>query len=110
MTLKEQINAFKTARAEELAEAEELIKNGNKDTVWHWNSESEQVASLEGSYEFFLSKFPIKEEQTEDNIIRFCGQEVYDLWNGYKDDNIQSRQNHCAALYAFIKGKVDLTI
>lgn len=110
MILKKIIKEFEVARIAELQEAEEWIRKGDKNTVWHWESESKQTASLEGSYEFFLSKFPTKEEQTEDNIIRFCGQEIYDLWNGYKDDNIQSRQNHCATLYDFIKGKLDSTI
>lgn len=104
------IKKFKAVRTTELQEAIQWINKGNKDAVWHWESESKQAASLEGSYEFFLSKFPTKEEQTEDNIIRFCGQEIYDLWGGYEDDNIQSRQNHCAALYAFILEKLNSTI
>lgn len=93
-------------RAKELEEAKEWIEKGDKNASWHWDSPEDQPASLEGSYDFFLVKNPNPEDQTEDNIIHFCGQEVYDLWNGYPDDNITSRQNHCAALYHFIKEKI----
>lgn len=105
--LAEQIEQFKSVRLDELVEATMWIKNGDGNAVWHWDSQEKQQASLEGSYEFFLSSYPYKEDQTEDSIIHFCGKEIYDLWNDYKDDNVQSRANHCAALYSFIKGKLD---
>lgn len=110
MTLKKQMKKFRAVRDAELQEATEWINKGDKKAVWHWEGKDKQTASLDGSYGFFLSKFPTKEEQTEDNIVRFCGQEVYDLWNGFPDDNLRSRQNHCAALYFFIKEKVGSTI
>jgi hypothetical protein len=93
-------------RTEELREAKEWIEKGDKDASWHWESPEGQPASLEGSYDFFLVQNPNPEDQTEDNIIHFCGQEIYDLWNDYPDDNIISRQNHCTALYHFIKEKL----
>lgn len=104
--LAEQIEQFKSIRLEELVEASMWVKNGDENAVWHWDSKEKQQASLEGSYEFFISSYPYIEEQTDENIIRFCGKEVYDLWNDYKDNNIQSRANHCAALYSFINDRL----
>lgn len=101
--LAEEIEQFKSVRLEELVEATMWIKNGDKHAVWHWESKEKQQASLEGSYDFFLSSYPCMADQTEENIIRFCGKEIYDLWNDYNDDNVQTRANHCAALYSFIK-------
>lgn len=104
---KEPVGIFDRLLTEELLEAMIWIKNGNKDASWHWEDPSKEVPALDGSYYFFLSKYRLPEERTEENIIRFCGQEVFDLRNGLKDDNVQSRQNHCAALYAHIKGRIE---
>lgn len=106
MTLKEGIEIFQNTIAQELAEAKILISKGDKNAIWHWDNKDKQPASLDSSLHFFLSKYPNMKEWTEDNISHFCGQEIYDLWNGYKDDNIQNRQNHCAALYSHIKDQV----
>ena len=100
--LKKQIESYKKVKIAEIKEATRWIKNGNKDAAWHWKSKEDQPASLGGSFEYFLSKYPNAEDQTEDNIIRFCGQEIYDLWNDYEDDSLSSRQDHCASLYAYI--------
>ena len=104
--LKKQIESYNKVRAKEITEATKWIKNGEKDADWHWEDKEKQPDSLEGSFEYFLAKYPNKEDHKEDNIIHFCGQEIYDLWNDYEDDKLSSRQNHCAALYVYIKEKI----
>lgn len=108
--LQEQIEHFKAVRQEEMVEATMWIKNGKPGAVWHWEGEEKQLASLDGSYDYFKASYPHKEDQTEESIIRFCGQEVYNLWNGYEDDNVESRANHCLALYNYIKEKLNKSV
>lgn len=90
-----------------LHEAFIWIKNGNKEANWHWNDCSKQTACLEKSYDIFMKKIPAK-QYTEKELVYFCWCQIFDIWQGHANDNMQSRQNHCAALYAYIKGKVEI--
>lgn len=103
---KKDLAQFKKARIEELQESKSWIENGKKDAIWHWDGVEYQQKRLESSYDYFINYYNTPEERTEENIIRFCGREIVDLWDGYKDDSIDNRQNHCAALYHYMKNKL----
>lgn len=98
---------YAKVKKQELREAKSWINKGISGAIWHWDSEKKQESSLEGSYEFFLSK---TDQRTDDAIILFVGQEIYDLWDGYPEDSIEKRCNHAKALYNYIKSRVDNSI
>ncbi len=95
---------YHKVKTEELTEAKKWITAGKIGADWHWDSKDKQEASLEGSYELFLSR---TDQRTNDAISHFVGQEIYDLWDGYPDDSLIKRCNHARALYDYITNKVE---